>query len=655
MVSNNLLEFASKYYDFDVNTLEHIPRSNGKIMNQIYSFYKNNMKCLLKFEPPSIEHNNQLRETRAAMDFHYYLSENNINVSVPLKSTNGELVLQMQDDGVDYIITAFTWLNGRIWGFEANNAKMSFNWGKAMGDMHRAAKDYKPPNENDVQKDIFNCHYWGSFFDDLKAYPNVYKITQELLGEITVLPRDRDSFGVIHSDMHQGNIFINGDEVNIIDFGDSIYGWFALDVAISLCHALWWDRKDNKGNDLTNSIIKNFIKGYLSANQLSDFWISKILMFMKYRHICMNPENNLDGSREEWIYNIENDILFDERTLKSISDIIEWTTLKQKILTQVLPKMFGKNITCADYQTTKLYGWVCDDVRLIAGIAETDEKESLPFKVVLKKQRKVRPPLDSEAWIREYDFYASDFYKILDEQVDMPECYYSEFSGDAYVLWLEYIEEITGDNLTTDDMEYIAERLGSFHGKIYSQPNLTENFKFLFNNKHMEKKIKSWYKSSEYNYLRSEAFDAPEHLKRMLIENDDNQEAVLEKMKCLPIVLYHGDFHAGNIFLRNSKVILFDFGHFAGWGYLCEDIANLISDNEKYELWGEYYRKFVPAYLRGFSEYADISEIKDFCIREMILLNYGYDIVKKYKSAHDHDEREKLITALQAIYEMDGI
>ena len=79
-------------------------------------------------------------------------------------------------------------------------------------------------------KDIFNCYYWGSFFDNLKIYPSVYEVIQELLSEITALPQDRDSFGVIHSDMHQGNIFIDENEINVIDFGDSIYGWFAMDT-----------------------------------------------------------------------------------------------------------------------------------------------------------------------------------------------------------------------------------------------------------------------------------------------------------------------------------------------------------------------------------------------------------------------------------------
>ena len=323
MVSNKLLKFVSEHYNFDMNTLEYIPRNSGKIENKIYTFNKNGKKYIIKFEPPSVVYNNQLTETRALMDFNYYLAQNNVSISIPLKTINGEFVTSIQDDGEDYIITAFAWLHGATWAYDARNDQISFNWGKVMGDIHRVLKDYKPMNEYDIQKDIVDSYYWGSFFDELKIYPNIYKIAREVLDEITALPRDRDSFGIIHSDMHQGNIFIDGNNVSVFDFGDSMYGWFALDIAVSLCHALWWGRKDNEGNDYTNSIIKHFIKGYLSANKLSDFCISKIPIFMKYRHLCMNPEiNGIGCNREEWIYNIENDILFDGFELKCFLEII---------------------------------------------------------------------------------------------------------------------------------------------------------------------------------------------------------------------------------------------------------------------------------------------------------------------------------------------
>ena len=128
------------------------------------------------------------------------------------------------------------------------------------------------------------------------------------------LPKDKDSDGLIHNDMHPWNFYIDKDKINVFDFDDSLYGWFSLDIGIALYHGLWWGRKDDAGNDFTKSIIVNFLDGYLSANNLSEFWISKIPMFMRFRQICkfswfFNP-GYIDEHQQERIQNIENGILF---------------------------------------------------------------------------------------------------------------------------------------------------------------------------------------------------------------------------------------------------------------------------------------------------------------------------------------------------------
>jgi len=113
----------------------------------------------------------------------------------------------------------------------------------------------------------------------------------------------------------------------VFDFDDSLYGWFALDIGIALYHGLWWGREDNAGNEFTNKIVENFLKGYLSSNHLSDFWVAKIPMFMKFRQICkfswFYDSENADGHQRERLYNIENDILFAGCELKSLYSIIE--------------------------------------------------------------------------------------------------------------------------------------------------------------------------------------------------------------------------------------------------------------------------------------------------------------------------------------------
>jgi Ser/Thr protein kinase RdoA (MazF antagonist) len=274
-------------------------------------FEKDNKNYILRFSKRPIE---QIRYTKAEMDWLYYLAEKNIGVSLPLKTNNNELVISTKENGEDYIITAFEMANGLFWDRNDPkrwNAKIFFNWGKVMGDIHRLTKDFTPANEFDIR---YTCNGWNALHDSIKSCPSVNKVAEKLISEILALPKDKDSYGLIHYDMHQWNFYIDGEKITVFDFDDSLYGWFALDIGIALYAALWWGRNDNAGNDFSKIIVDNFFKGYLSANHLSDFWISKVPMFMKFRQICafswfFNPEN-IDDQQKERIYNIENDILF---------------------------------------------------------------------------------------------------------------------------------------------------------------------------------------------------------------------------------------------------------------------------------------------------------------------------------------------------------
>ncbi|MDD4493788.1 MAG: phosphotransferase [Eubacteriales bacterium] len=308
MVSDNLLSFAANNYGFDKGTLHFISEST----NQIYSFQKSGKRYILRFSERPAE---QTRQTKAEMDWLYYLANNNIGVSLPLPVENGELVISTEDNGKPYIISVFEALHGKFWNKNDPalwNEKIFFNWGKVMGDIHRLTKNYSPTNNNDVRSE-FTGHN-ALFLDNMKNCSTVYKVAEDLINEIMSLPKDIDSYGLIHYDIHPWNFIIDGEKINVFDFDDSLYGWFALDIGIALYHGLWWGRKNDAGHDFTNVLIKCFLDGYLSVNLLSDYWISKIPLFMKYRQICKlswfyNPDHE-DDNQSERIRNIENGVLF---------------------------------------------------------------------------------------------------------------------------------------------------------------------------------------------------------------------------------------------------------------------------------------------------------------------------------------------------------
>jgi hypothetical protein len=307
----------------------------------------------------------------------------------------------------------------------------------------------------------------------------------------------------------------------------------------------------------------------------------------------------------------------------------------------------------------ELQGGTVGSVWLVKGIACTFSGKEKNYKLVLKFQEKWERDNDPDSWRREYDLYSSGLDTFFLDDLKWPECYYYEMNQEEneVKLWLEYIDGVSGINLSGDIYEQSAYALGRFQGKLYAEkPQLLDkitNLSGLDYVKNFYLNYKSW--NVVYDYIRSEKCEIPKHLCEMIIEIDKNSEAIFEKIKKLPVVLCHRDFWVENIFSKEGKIFLIDWDT-TGWGYLGEDLASLIADEADVEYMVEYYQRCVPAFYKGFSEFADITNIEDDCVKEFCLLMYGYRIIEWFLDAEDNAVQKKLqIDTLQKIYEITKI
>ena len=336
--------------------------------------------------------------------------------------------------------------------------------------------------------------------------------------------------------------------------------------------------------------------------------------------------------------------------------------IKTEILTSILSKALSKTIVRAEYQTEKLHGGTLGNVRLIKGIAETSDGESMPYKVVWKTQKKWERYGDSKSWRREYDLYLSDLDTAFTNSFRWPKCYHAEMNDDEneIQLWMEYIDGVSGLDLSGDMYERAAGELGRFQGRLYTEhPDFLQNLTNLSKIEYAKNfylHYRSW--NVVYDYIRSEDCEIPKHICEMLIGIDENSDEIFRRIEKLPIVLCHRDFWVANIFCSEGKIILIDWDT-AGWGYLGEDIASLIADEADVDHMVEYYRRCIPAYYKGFSEYADISHVTNNCVYELILMMFGYRLIEWYINAgsgnklkESNDEKTLHLNTLQKIYEM---
>lgn len=331
---------------------------------------------------------------------------------------------------------------------------------------------------------------------------------------------------------------------------------------------------------------------------------------------------------------------------------------KERALLQALSNMFGTEVYQADYQTKKLDGGTVGDVYLVSGRAETVNGCKKPYNIILKTQQKWERQGDVLSWRREYDLYRSDLAKAFVRSFRWPQCYYAKMNEEENEtqIWLEYIQGISGLDLTGEMYERSAFELGRFQGKLYlEQSHLIEKLTNL-SSIDFTKSYYNYYRSEQevYDYIRSQRCEIPKHLQEMLVNVDEKADQIWLRIEKLPIVLCHRDFWVTNIFYTDGNIVLIDWDT-TGWGYMGEDIASLIADEADVDHMVEYYQKCVPAYYKGISEYVDVSHISDDCIYELMLVMFGYRLVEWYKFAETSAEKNLHLKTLERIYEIGRI
>ncbi len=252
----------------------------------------------------------------------------------------------------------------------------------------------------------------------------------------------------------------------------------------------------------------------------------------------------------------------------------------------------------------------------------------------------------------------SDLGATFSDALRWPVCYHAEMNTeeDEFQLWLEYIDGVTGLDLTGDMYEQAALELGRLQGKLHAkQPPALQNLTNLSHANLMKNTYlhcRSW--PVVYDYIRSEDCEFPQHVRQMIIDIDDRADEILARIEQLPLVLCHRDFWVNNLIYADGNIALIDWDT-SGWGYLGEDLASLIADEDEADIdhMVECYQRCVPAYYKGFSEYAYAPPVADHCVYEMILLVFGYRLVERYLHTEDDDEKTKPAHMLQKIYEMN--
>jgi Ser/Thr protein kinase RdoA (MazF antagonist) len=273
VIINRLSNIALALWHGDTGSLQHISDST----NQVYSFIESGKRRYLRL---TSSRDRTKKQIEAELDFIAYLQRGGVNAMRPVASAAGRFVEEIGFAGDTLLVTVFEEAAGERFRYNpANLNKDHFKLrGKTLGRIHALSMDYAPS----VEVRRFAWDEDRLLLEAADFLPESEKIVWRAHGELKerlqAYPKSVQTYGLIHGDFGETNYRCLHGQLNIFDFDDSCYHWFAYDLAVTIYPHGW----RTEGLQLLNWLLEGY-----SENMHLDIALADITMFCQWRLIYM--------------------------------------------------------------------------------------------------------------------------------------------------------------------------------------------------------------------------------------------------------------------------------------------------------------------------------------------------------------------------------
>jgi Ser/Thr protein kinase RdoA (MazF antagonist) len=285
-----LVEVADKYG----LQLDNLRKLSGGFENLMYGHDDKKHRVVVRITPPG---HKTIKEVEAEMDWLAYLFQHGAPVQKMIPSLEGKSVEVINTNQGNLPVVCFQWASGSVVHKDDFSPELIRIWGRAVGMMHRLTKDYSPSSPGRIQ--WYEDEYLSK--DLIPADQTlVHERFDTLMNRFKDLPQTRDTFGLIHQDIHHANLFLDEDRITVLDFDDAVYGFFIFDIANALGFSIWEKPETMSNIEFADYYLKHFMEGYSTENHLDDYQLEqlpyalKLFEFIHYN--AFNMDFNLAGS-----------------------------------------------------------------------------------------------------------------------------------------------------------------------------------------------------------------------------------------------------------------------------------------------------------------------------------------------------------------------
>ena len=239
----------------------------------------------------------QIHQILGELDFTEYLATNGVNLSPPIPSLDGKLVETLEANAGYFLATAYEKAPGALVDWREWTPELFERWGALIGRMHALTKSYEPSDESIRRRHWYENRDWHLESSVPESSVEFRRKGQRIKDWLLSLPSDRDSYGLIHSDLHQWNMLYDGRQLWPIDFDNLHYDWFLSDFTTVIINAVicqgrcfregdydsWTGGRKMGSQQFLDYFLGPFISGYRGENALDPIWLRRLPRFLS-RH-----------------------------------------------------------------------------------------------------------------------------------------------------------------------------------------------------------------------------------------------------------------------------------------------------------------------------------------------------------------------------------
>lgn len=231
---------AIQRYDLEWNRIQFIQLSDT-ITYKIETSTDNNY--LLRIHSDRLTR----EEIRSELLLLQELKSKDLNVPEGMASCDGNYVLDIETE-IGYrrpYVTMMRWIEGEHATGEFTDSH-AYNMGVLMGRLHAAANDFNSPSDfvrptwgvESFKREMAKLERYYELFLSKEGWKLYQDAAEKVVSQLTTMHPSEHNYGLIHADLHTGNMVFKDNQPYPIDFGRCGYGYYLYDMAGTILE-LW--------------------------------------------------------------------------------------------------------------------------------------------------------------------------------------------------------------------------------------------------------------------------------------------------------------------------------------------------------------------------------------------------------------------------------